>query len=259
MNSATIPKAVITGMVGGVLAGLFGVGGGLVMVPIFVSWLRLNRKKSHATSLVAIAAISAVAAIGYALAGNVSWGSAGALLVGSLCGAVIGARYLRVIPKQRLQIIFILILLVTAMRLLYSDQPSHLLHGTLSYLVLVLAGICAGVLSGLLGVGGGIVMIPVLMLATGTSSIVARGTSLVVIIGTAITGAITHHRHDLLDWRVALWSITGGVPSTLLGVYLSHELSSRLVVTLFASLIIGVAALQIKELTAKGEERSRDF
>ncbi len=252
-DSLLILKSLAVGIAGGLFAGLFGVGGGLIMVPLFISWLKLDRKCAHATSLVVIIPLALVASYGYARSDNVSWMSAGALLVGALGGAVLGARYLQVIPKRRLQIIFTIVLLATAVRLLYSDQPSHLLHGNASYLVLAIAGVFAGALSGLLGVGGGIIMIPVLMLATGTSSLIARGTSLVVIVGTALSGALTHHRHALVNSRVAVWTVAGGLPGTAIGVYLSHELSSRVSVIAFATLIICVAILQISELMRANE------
>ena len=69
-------RTLLIGFLAGVLAGLFGVGGGFLMVPLYLAWLKIDQKKAHATSLGAIVPIAISGAIGYASSGDVNWKSA---------------------------------------------------------------------------------------------------------------------------------------------------------------------------------------
>ena len=242
-----VVRSAVAGMLGGFLAGVFGVGGGLIMVPVFTYWLHIDIKRAHAISLAAVVPIALVASIAYEQAGNVHWSSALALLAGSLIGAVFGAHYLTVIPRKVLRYLFIGLMVLTALRLLYSQQPAHVVHGFASYVFLVLSGLLAGALAGLLGIGGGLIMVPVLLLATGADALVARGTSLVVIVGTGVSGVLTHMRNDLVQWRIVGWTVLAGVPTTLLGALVSHHVSNGVTVVMFALFLLGIAALQVRE------------
>jgi len=84
MTRRQIWLAVLIGLLAGVLAGMFGVGGGFLMVPLYISWLGLEQRKSHATSLAAIVPIALAGALGYAAQGSVDFTAAIALLAGSV-------------------------------------------------------------------------------------------------------------------------------------------------------------------------------
>jgi uncharacterized protein len=102
------------GSAGGLLAGLFGVGGGIVMVPLLVIVCGFSQHRAHAMSLAGIVPIAAVGAIAFALQGQVDAGVAALLAAGSLVGAPLGARILDRTPEARLRIAFGILVLGVA-------------------------------------------------------------------------------------------------------------------------------------------------
>jgi uncharacterized membrane protein YfcA len=100
------PKLLTTGVGGGLLSGLLGVGGGIVMVPLLVLWAVYSQRDAHALSLGAIIPISIAGIAAYGVAGEVRYGTAIALAAGSIVGARIGAGWLARIDERLLKIVF---------------------------------------------------------------------------------------------------------------------------------------------------------
>jgi uncharacterized protein len=105
------------GSAGGLLAGLFGVGGGIVMVPLLVIACGFPQHRAHAMSLAGIVPIAAVGAAAFALQGQVDAGIAGLLAAGSLVGAPLGAMILDRTPEARLRIAFGVLVLAVSVSL----------------------------------------------------------------------------------------------------------------------------------------------
>jgi len=95
------------------------------------------------------------------------------------------------------------------------------------------SGLIIGILSGLTGVGGGIFLVPAMVLGFGSSQRVAQGTSLVAILPTAAVGAITHHHNGNVDMRAAGWIAIAGVPAALVGSLLAFGLPDRVLPGVF--------------------------
>jgi uncharacterized membrane protein YfcA len=105
--TASRPLAIgLTGLVAGLLAGMFGVGGGVVMVPLLVSLMGFSQHRAHATSLGAILPIAAVGAATFAVGGRIDFQVAALLSAGSLVGAPAGARLMARMPEAALRIVF---------------------------------------------------------------------------------------------------------------------------------------------------------
>lgn len=120
----------------------------------------------------------------------------------------------------------------------------------LPFLVPALAGVWVGVLSGLLGIGGGTVMVPIFRLCFGMSAIVSTATSLFAIIPTSISGAITHLRKKTCLPALGLAAGLGGALTSPVGVWLAHR-SPDWLVMLAAALIIGYSAYNMFKKAAK--------
>ena len=118
MNSALL-KAVALGAVAGMVAGLFGVGGGVVVVPGLVLWLALTQRAASGTSTATIVASSAAAMAAFGLSGSVDWRAAGLILIGSIIGAWIGAWLAERVNERLLSITFALVLAVAGIRMLF--------------------------------------------------------------------------------------------------------------------------------------------
>jgi uncharacterized protein len=233
-------RAGAIGVAAGILSGLFGVGGGIIMVPLLVAWFALDQRRASATSLLAIVPIATASAAGYARNGNVDLAAGLLLLVGGVVGGQLGTRLLPRTPIATLQLWFGILSLATAARLVVGGSSSALsgLGGVWEGGLLVLVGIAAGVLAGLLGVGGGIVMVPGLVILTGDDADTARGTSLLVVIFTALTATVTNWRNGLVEGRVALVAGLVGAPAGLVGAAVGQWLPERVALVLFAGLLV---------------------
>ena len=233
-------RAASLGVAAGLLSGLFGVGGGLIMVPLLVAWLALDQRRASATSLLAIVPIATSSAIGYAVNGNVDLAAGVLLLVGGVLGGQFGTRLLPRTPIPALQMGFGVLSLAAAARMVIGGESAIIsgLGGVWEGLLLALVGAAAGMLAGLLGVGGGIVMVPGLVLLTGDDASVARGTSLLVVIVTALTATVTNLRNGLVEVRIALVAGLVGAPAGLAGAALGQWLPDRVALLLFAGLLV---------------------
>jgi uncharacterized membrane protein YfcA len=101
-------------------------------------------------------------------------------------------------------------------------------------LLTVAFGLVTGILSGLLGVGGGIIMVPYLVLVLGADQHLAEGTSLLVMVPTAIVGAISHGRRGLVNWSVAPMLAIGGAMGAYGGSRLALLTPAGILTKLFA-------------------------
>ena len=106
------PRLVGIGLVGGVLSGLFGIGGGVVIVPLLVMLLGYGQREAQTASLAAIVPISLVGIATYAAAGEVRWGIGTALALGALGGSLVGVRLLAGLDERVLRIAFGCLLVV---------------------------------------------------------------------------------------------------------------------------------------------------
>jgi hypothetical protein len=116
VNSALL-KAVALGAIAGTVAGLFGVGGGVIVVPGLVLWLAISQREASGTSTATIVASSAAAMIAFGIGGNIDWHAAGLILVGSVVGAWGGAWIAERVNERALAITFAAVLAVAGIRM----------------------------------------------------------------------------------------------------------------------------------------------
>ena len=234
---------VVVGLLAGFLAGLFGVGGGILIVPGLVLAAHMTQRLAHGTSLAAVVPISLASLASYAAHGNVDWNVALWLAIGAVGGAVIGTRLLHVLPQRTLAIIFIVVLVASALRLfLAADADGRDGLSVASVVALLVVGLVTGILSGLLGVGGGIVMVPAMIILFDLEPVVAKGTSAAVIIAAALMGTWRNRANDNTDLRAAAVIGVSGIVTAAIGGTLADRMSDTLSNTLFASLLLIVAA-----------------
>jgi uncharacterized membrane protein YfcA len=191
---------VLVGVIGGVFSGALGVGGGIVMVPLLLVLLRFDQRRAAATSLAAIVLSSISGAATYTVAGHTDV-IAGLLLgAGGVAGTLVGTRLLRVLPIAVLRWGFIALLVVIALRMLLvvPDRGADIEFGVATAIGLVASGIVMGVLAGLFGIGGGVLIVPLLVAVFGASDLIAKGTSLIAMIPISIAGSIANVRSDLV-------------------------------------------------------------
>lgn len=242
-SSAATWRSLGVGVVAGAMSGLFGVGGGIVIVPLLVALAAFDQRRAHATSLAAIGLVAVSGTTGYALDGEVDWAVAALMAAGSIGGAVLGTHLLRVLPQRQLQLAFAAVLALTAVRLVVGDTAEgggFELH-PLSGAGIVVLGVAVGVLAGVLGIGGGVLSVPVLTILAGMPLVLAKGTSLAVIIPTSIVGTLRNRRAGNVDGRAAVLVGLGGVVSAFLAARVSLGLDPTVSSWLFAALLAVVA------------------
>jgi uncharacterized membrane protein YfcA len=113
-------KSALIGVAAGVAAGLFGIGGGLIIVPSLVLVMGLSQREASGTSIAAVVALSSTATIAFGISGDVDWSAAPFIFAGSAIGAIIGARLTTIVDESVLTVGFSIVLLVGAIRLLLS-------------------------------------------------------------------------------------------------------------------------------------------
>lgn len=233
---------VLVGLAAGLLSGMFGVGGGILIVPGLVLIAKMDQRIAHGTSLAAVLPISLASLVTYWTQGKVDWPVGFWLAVGAVTGALLGTKLLHVLPHRTLALGFSALLIVTAIRLfmpLSSGVRDALDLATAISLVAV--GVATGILAGLLGVGGGVVMVPAMMMLLSLPSAFAKGTSVAVIIPTAIMGTWRNRTKKNVDMKAAAICGFGGIPAAVVGGWVSAQMSDTVSNVLFASLLIVVA------------------
>jgi uncharacterized membrane protein YfcA len=207
------------GLIAGFFSGIFGIGGGLIMIPLMVGILKLGQHQAHGTSLVAIVFTGLSGAISYALNGSINLTAAICLAATAMITARAGARYCNVLPEWKLKKYFGAFLILCAILLILKPFITKSNEAVPLYFqigVFLIAGAFTGFLSGMMGVGGGTIMVPAMVLLAGFSPHLAQGTSLLVMIPAGGVGAFTHWKLG----NVATGILAGLVPGIILGAYL---------------------------------------
>ena len=242
------------GVIGGLAGGLLGVGGGFVMVPLQVVWARRTQHRATGTSLAAILPIGVVAAATYYFgrgSPQTDLVVAFFLALGGIAGAFFGSIAARRISDRVLSMIFAILLVGVGLKEVYDafgGAAPHLV-GTVvrllsprDYALITIGGVVVGVVSGLTGVGGGTLIVPLLGLGFGIGQRVAQGTSLVALLPTSAIGALTHHRSGDVNVRAAVWMGGAGAPAAIAGSALALWLPQRVLGGLFGIFLVAAAA-----------------
>ena len=226
-------RLVFIGLVAGLFSALFGVGGGILIVPLLVGFAAFGAREATATSLGAIVVTASAGVALYAFHGKVDPGYAALVGVPAIAGALIGAdspaAHLGALPLD-------------ALRRVPRGRGRLAPRGmsTTTIILAVCLGLVAGVMSGLLGVGGGLLFVP-LLVALGLGQVEAAATSLLAIIPTAAVGAYRQSRYGNLRVRPALVIGVASIVGVEVGVRIATSVPEHLLRRLFGVLLIAVA------------------
>jgi uncharacterized protein len=236
----------VTGVIGGILSGAFGVGGGILMVPLLIGLAGMDQKRASATSLVAIIPTAIAGSAAYFANGEVDLLVALLVAIGGVAGAYLGAKLLKRIPIVWLRWLFIALLVGIAIRLflIAPERGAEVEVDVFVGLALVASGLFMGVASGLFGIGGGVILVPLLITGFGAGDLVAKGTSLLVMVPTATVGTITNVRGGMVDVKAGAVVGLAATLASFIGVALAFLVPPQLSGILFAILLI-VSAVQL--------------
>ncbi len=207
----------------GVSLGMLGGGGSILTLPILMYAMDMDKKVAIATSLLVVGTTSAAAVISHARAGNVAWRTGLLFAMAGSVGAFAGGFAADWIPASWLIRSFLVMMLLTSGAMLRGRKEVTAAPVTdLPLGKIAIDGVAVGIVTGLVGAGGGFLVVPALALLGGLEMRRAVGTSLVVIAIKSVFGFLGHATHVQVDYATAgmvtgaavVGSFAGGIFAT---------------------------------------------
>ncbi|HQZ97972.1 MAG TPA: sulfite exporter TauE/SafE family protein [Pyrinomonadaceae bacterium] len=244
--SALFIIGLILSAVIGLSLGLIGGGGSILTVPILVYLLGVGPHEAVGMSLAVVGATSILGSYLHWRRDNVDLSSGLLFGLSGIVGAFIGSPLTKLVSAEVLLLIFGLLMFVVAISMIWrrnhaiSDKPhkAHPFQG-------IFAGLGVGVLTGFLGVGGGFLIVPALVFFGGLDMKKAIGTSLFVIFLNCAAGLIGHMSQSVFDWTITIEVMALAVGGAFVGTMLSHRIPAARLQSMFAVLVLGVAAFLV--------------
>ncbi len=215
MIALTVALAVLVGA----SLGLLGGGGSILTVPLLAYVGGMDAKQAIATSLLVVGATSAVGAISHAKAGRVQWRTGlvfgGAGMAGAYAGGLLG----HYIPGSVLLLGFAAMMIATAVAMLRGRKNIVTVDSAhrIPAITVVAEGLVVGLVTGLVGAGGGFLVVPALALLGGLPMPIAVGTSLIVIAMKSFAGLAGYLTSVQINWTVALMVTAAAIVGATIG------------------------------------------
>ena len=253
----------------GIALGLTGGGGSLLAVPLLVYGLAVAPREAVGISLAAVGATALMGLLMRIKSGNIEFSTGLLFAAAGMLGAPAGAMAAHLIPGSLLLMLFALLMVLIAINMwrtasmteasraayhgLLSGKPTcertesgRLLLTTPCAILLLLAGIGTGILSGLFGIGGGVVIVPALVMFSRMPIARAVGTSLLVVFLVSVAGTLSHiYHHENFSMNTTGWFIIGGVLGLIACRRLARRISGPSLQKVFAAGIVLLAAFMI--------------
>ena len=243
-----VTLAVVLAVFVGISLGLLGGGGSILTVPLLAYVAGMDPKQAIATSLFVVGVTSAVGAITHARAGRVRWKVAGVFGAAAMAGAYGGGRLAHFVPGTVLLIAFAMIMIAAAVAMLRGRKElADDSAGPLPVAKIVLLGATVGMISGLVGAGGGFLLVPALALLAGLPMPVAVGTSLVVISMQSFAGLAGHLATESIDWKLAGMVTAAAVVGSVIGGLLLPHVDPATLRKAFGWFVLAMAAVVLAE------------
>ena len=250
----------LTGTLAGFSAGLLGIGGGIILAPFFFFYFeKLNVSPAiisqmvFGTNLFIIIFTSLSSSLGHHLNKNVLWKAVFPIAFGSIAGALTGAKVASIVPSFVLEKAFALLLFYSSFQVFCNIKKEKDGEPIFNHFYFAAVGILAGFVGALLGVGGGIIMVPVMILLFRFPVKKVAGTSSSIIVITSLTATISyvifgyHNPHlpantlGFVHYKAALPVMIGTVLSAHLGVYVNKRINTQNLKRVFALFLFIIA------------------
>lgn len=248
LPAAELALGSLSGSLVGFTLGLIGGGGSVLAVPLMVYLVGVgNPHVAIGTSAVAVAVNAAANLVNHARSGHVKWPCALIFAAAGMVGALAGSTLGKMVDGQKLLLLFALVMIVIGLLMLRKRGTDSQLDVRLSrrnLLPLLAFGLGTGTLSGFFGIGGGFLIVPALMAATGMPIMNAVSSSLVAVTTFGLTTAASYAWSGLVAWDLAGLFIAGGIAGGLAGTRLARHLAERRgALNVVFSIVIAAVAL----------------
>jgi uncharacterized membrane protein YfcA len=256
MSAVELLSLIVLGLAAGALGGMLGIGGSIVMIPVLTLILGKNQQLSQATAMIVNVCVAAPALYRHGRARAVQWGLWKRMLPAGFLLILVGVETSNRIPHTWLMRLFglflIYVILVNVRKLFDGAQTEHIDHARTGWLPATVIGSAMGFSAGLLGIGGGVMAVPLLQRIARLPLRQCIATSTAVMCLTSIIGAVRKNMslHELtgLDgaplglsfadsWPIALCLAPTAILGGLLGAGLTHSLPLRWVRLAFILLL----------------------
>ncbi len=245
--SGSILAAVGSGGIVGFMLGLLGGGGSILATPLLLYVVGVAQPHvAIGTGALAVSVNAFANFTSHAMKGHVWWRCAAVFSALGVLGALAGSSLGKAMDGDRLILLFGILMVVVGALMLKPRKPTSVENRPVDLrmcLITAAVALAAGAASGFFGIGGGFLIVPGLMLATGMPMINAIGTSLLSVGASGLATALNYAASGLVDWWLAAEFIGGGIAGGLLGLILATRLSAykNILNRLFAVLIFVVA------------------
>ena len=242
---------ILLGFAIGVSLGMLGGGGSILTVPALVYVVGQSPQAAVTASLMIVGANSAMGAFMHRSQGTLNWKVA--LLFGGvgMAAAYLAAGWSKLLPPTALMILFAVLMLVVGLFMVLKPQPANQDGGGRGWWVTVASGLGVGVMTGFLGVGGGFLIVPALVMLVGLPIRQAVGTSLVVIAMNSLAGFLGHLDGPPIDLQVVAIFVTAGLTGALVGARLTRIVHPDHLRKAFALFVIALALFLLVDNASK--------
>jgi len=230
---------VLAGLVG-LSLGALGSGGSIITIPLLVYVAGVPAESAIGMSLVIVGTTSLLGALLHMKNGNVALKPSVLFAVTGMVGSFIGSYGTHLVSRRTLMLMFAFIMLIVGIRM-WRAKAAILLTGTFNAPRCLSIGFAVGVLTGFLGIGGGFLIVPALVLFAGLDSRMAAGTSLAVIALNSTTGIVGQLRFVSFDWGILVGFMVFALGGMVVGTTLASRLTEYRLRKLFACTVLVLA------------------
>lgn len=242
---------VLCGSIVGFSLGLIGGGGSILAVPLLLYVVGVSDPHvAIGTSAFAVGINAIVNLVGHWRHGNVKWPCAAVFAAAGVLGAAAGSTAGKMVDGTKLLVLFAVVMIAVGVAMLRprasGGDPSVTINPKIA-LRLLGVGSLTGAISGFFGIGGGFLIVPGIMLGSGMPILNAVGSSLLSVGVFGLTTAANYALSDLIDWRIAMTFIGGGVFGGLAGIGIASRFAAnrRVLTSTFAIVVFLVAAYML--------------
>lgn len=219
----------------GVLLGLFGGGGSILTVPVLVYLAGLTAKNAIVTSLIVVCITSTITVFNFARRKLVCWKTGLTFGVAGMAGAFVGGRLAAFVPDPILLVLFAVVMLLASLAMMRSAPQTtgdnscgdSFCPMNLPVSAILFDGVLVGLVTGLIGVGGGFLLVPALTLLAGLPIQAAIGTSLFIIVLQSLAALAGHANHMAIDSQLTLLVLVCAIAGSLVGSQLGKHIDGR--------------------------------
>lgn len=237
----------IIGLLGGLIGSIVGLGGGIIIVPSLLFFGNETRfieaislQQAVGTSMLLLIVTGLSSTIAYTRQERVHYKTGLWLFAGSGPGAIFGAWLNHLVSLESFSIVFGLFIVALSFLLYFRKkwEGKEMFQKELSLIVKVSLAFFVGVLSGLFGIGGGSLFVPLMILVLGFTPSKAVGTSMFIVFLSAVLGSLSHLMLGHIHWLYALFLVPGAWLGAKLGALLNRKLKDDTVVLLLRTLLL---------------------